>query len=55
MPTVLAAGNVPAEDKGMHNLTRNQPATRRQIATFFATGQIVNECDGACMCPEACQ
>jgi len=42
--------NLPAPDFGMHNLTRKQPATRRQIKEFFATGQIVNECAGACVC-----
>jgi hypothetical protein len=44
--------NIPAPklDPSMHNLTRNQPASRRQMATFFATGQIVNECSGACVC-----
>ena len=34
----------------MHELTRKQPATRRQIKAFFETGQIINECDGACVC-----
>jgi hypothetical protein len=44
--------NVPAPklDPSMHNLTRTQPATRRQIKQFYATGQIVNECAGACTC-----
>ena len=42
--------NLPAPDYGMHNLTRKQPATRRQIKEFFATGRIVNECTGACVC-----
>ncbi|MGN6107329.1 MAG: hypothetical protein ACTHU0_19630 [Kofleriaceae bacterium] len=42
--------NVPAEDHGMHNLTRNQPAARRQIKEFFTTGRIVNECAGPCVC-----
>jgi hypothetical protein len=42
--------NVPAPDAGMHNLTRNQPAARRQIGDFFATGSIINECTGPCMC-----
>jgi hypothetical protein len=42
--------NLPATSLGMHNLTRKQPATRRQIKAFFETGQIVNECDGACVC-----
>jgi hypothetical protein len=42
--------NLPPEDFDMHSLTRKQPATRRQIKTFFETGQIVNECAGACVC-----
>jgi hypothetical protein len=42
--------NLPPPDLGMHNLTRRQPATRRQIKQFFATGAIVNECAGACVC-----
>lgn len=44
------ATNLPASSYGMHNLTRTQPATRRQIQSFFATGQIINECAGACVC-----
>lgn len=42
--------NLPPTSSGMHDLTRKQPATRRQIKAFFETGQIVNECDGACVC-----
>ena len=42
--------NVPANATGMHDLTRNQPAARRQIGEFFRTGQIINECAGACVC-----
>ncbi len=42
--------NVPAPDSGMHSLTRTQAATRRQIGEFFSTGQIVNQCAGACVC-----
>ncbi len=42
--------NIPAADAGMHDLTRNQPAARRQIKEFFATGRIANECAGACLC-----
>lgn len=34
----------------MHNLTRTQPASRRQIGLFYTTGTIVNECSGACTC-----
>jgi len=48
------AANIPPEDLEMHNLTRNQPAARRQIGEFFRTGQIVNHCEGACVCPEKC-
>jgi len=44
------AANLPAPDYGMHDLTRNQPAARRQIQAFFTTGQIINACDGACVC-----
>jgi hypothetical protein len=44
--------NVPAPETGMHNLTRSQAASRRQIGIFFATGEIRNECDGACHCAE---
>ncbi|HEY0255264.1 MAG TPA: hypothetical protein VGC41_27235, partial [Kofleriaceae bacterium] len=44
--------NVPAPkvDPSMHDLTRTQAATRRQIKQFFETGQIVNECAGVCTC-----
>ena len=42
--------NLPAPDSGMHNLTRTQAASRRQIHDFFTTGSIVNECAGACTC-----
>jgi hypothetical protein len=44
--------NVPAPkvDPSMHDLTRTQGATRRQIKAFYDTGVIVNECSGACVC-----
>jgi hypothetical protein len=42
--------NVPPPDLGMHELTRGQPAARRQIKEFFATGNIVGVCAGACVC-----
>lgn len=42
--------NEPAPDNGMHNLTRNQAASKRQIKRFYETGEIVNECSGACLC-----
>ncbi len=46
------ASNVPASDSGMHDLTRKQPATRRQIGEFYSTGSIINECSGTggCVC-----
>jgi hypothetical protein len=47
---VAPEANLPATNLDMHNLTRRQPATRRQIKEFFATGRIVNECSGACLC-----
>ena len=40
----------PAQTPSMHDLTRNQPASRRQMLHFFQTGEIVNECAGACTC-----
>lgn len=42
--------NVAPGNFHMHDLTRNQPASRRQIGAFFATGIIANECAGACVC-----
>jgi hypothetical protein len=44
--------NIPAptQDPSMHDLTRIQAATRRQLKSFYATGAIVNECHGACSC-----
>ena len=47
------ATNTPAQDTGMHDLTRNQPAARRQIGDFFTTGTIVNRCSGTAGC--ACE
>jgi hypothetical protein len=45
----------PPADMGMHSLTRNQPASRRQIGLFYSTGQINDECAGTCVCPAQCQ
>jgi hypothetical protein len=45
--------NVPPASNDEHDLTRDQPASRRQMAAFYATGMIVNECgggSGACLC-----
>ena len=44
------ATNVPAPSTGQHDLTRNQPASRRQMNDFYTTGMIENECAGACLC-----
>jgi len=40
----------PAQSPSMHDLTRTQPATWRQMHDFYTTGMIVNECNGACEC-----
>ena len=44
--------NIPAPkvEPSMHDLTRTQAATRRQIKDFYTSGMIVNECAGACTC-----
>lgn len=42
--------NIPAPETGAHYVTREQPATWRQMGTFYETGEIVNECTGACDC-----
>jgi len=42
--------NVPAPDTGQHDLTRNQPAAKREMADFYATGIVQDECNGACTC-----
>jgi hypothetical protein len=44
--------NEPAPPNEMHSLTRNQAASKRQIGVFFATGEIRNECAGACYCAD---
>jgi hypothetical protein len=46
------AANIPAPklSPSMHDLTRTQPATRRQIKEFYSSGKIVNECSGPCLC-----
>jgi hypothetical protein len=48
----LPPGNTPPPklSPSLHDLTRNAPAARRQIRDFYAIGQIVNECAGACTC-----
>jgi hypothetical protein len=40
----------PAQNPSMHDLTRTQPASWRQMHDFYTTGTIVNECAGACEC-----
>jgi hypothetical protein len=46
--------NVPAPSTGQHNLTRNQPAARRQIGDLYSNGTIIDECKnaGACYCAQ---
>jgi hypothetical protein len=44
--------NLPAPkvSPSMHDLTRTQAATRRQLKEFYSTGTIINECAGVCTC-----
>ena len=61
--SIMDGGAPPAADRrtsprrrpSMHDLTRTQPATRRQIGDFYTTGMIVNECTnaGACYCAQS--
>jgi hypothetical protein len=47
--------NEPPADNDAHSLTRKQPATLRQMARFYATGDIVMECnDGGTPAPCDC-
>jgi len=47
--------NEPPDDNSAHSLTRKQPATLRQMAHFYATGEIVAECqDGGTVAPCDC-
>jgi hypothetical protein len=47
--------NEPPEDNSAHSLTRKQPATFRQMAHFYETGEIVVECnDGGTAAPCDC-
>lgn len=39
-------------DNGTHSSIRNRPAALRQLSHFFSSGEIVNECAGACSCAE---
>jgi hypothetical protein len=34
----------------LHDLPAHVAAGRRQMKDFYETGQIVNECTGACTC-----
>jgi hypothetical protein len=34
----------------LHDLPAHVPAGRRQMKDFYETGQVVNECNGACTC-----
>lgn len=49
-------GNVPADDTDSHYVMRGHAAVYRQMAEFYATGNIVHTCEGPCMCAEgACE
>jgi hypothetical protein len=49
-PTPTTNVPAPAVTPSMHDLTRTQAATRRQIKQFYADGTLVNECTGPCTC-----
>jgi hypothetical protein len=49
-PAPLDNEPAPKLSPSMHDLTRTQPATRRQMKDFYQSGQIVNECTGPCLC-----
>ena len=60
----IPLGNLPppkhacamANTDELHDLPAHVAAGRRQMKDFYATGQIVNECSGACTCATgACQ
>jgi hypothetical protein len=38
------------ENNGVHEAVRRENAAVRQLGGFFGTGQVVQECDGACDC-----
>ncbi len=46
--------NEPPGDNDAHGLTRKQPASLRQMATFYDTGIVVNECKDYQGEPAAC-
>ena len=39
-----------ANTEELHDLPAHVAAGRRQMKDFYETGQIVNECTGACAC-----
>src|SRR5262249_25167009 len=54
-PPPKAPGTIAGTEE-LHDLPAHVPAGRRQMKQFFDTGQIVNECTGACACAAgACQ
>ncbi len=54
-PAAPLTNTPPPVDMRMHYLTREQPASIRQIGTFYSTGQITDQCSGTCVCPANCQ
>ena len=44
----------PASAPDAHECPRRTPAAQQQMAHFFATGEIINTCGGACVLPPPC-
>lgn len=52
----IPIGNIAPKDTRSHYIARAQPASWRQMAHFYATGEITQQCEGACMCAKsACE
>ena len=49
-PPVPQDNTAPDADFDTHEDTRRAWAAQEQMAKFFATGEVTNECQGACLC-----
>jgi hypothetical protein len=49
-PAVPTHNTPPDSDLDTHEDTRRAWAAQEQMAHFFATGEVVNYCEGACLC-----
>jgi hypothetical protein len=51
-PAVPDQNTPPDHEFDTHEDTRRAYAAQEQMAHFFATGEILNFCDGACFCAD---